>query len=69
MGITMKLACPIAGEVVQRPAYRPDPHASCPADRELQQPVSVGALANAFARARACFAKQIESGKNWRDVR
>jgi stage II sporulation protein D len=60
---------PIAGEVVQRPAYRPDPHASCPADRELQQPVSVGALANAFVRARACFVKQVGAGKSWRDVK
>ena len=69
---------PIAGEAPtpfdaaqrrQRPAYRPDPHAGCPADRELLQPVSVGALANAFARARACFVKQIEAGKSWRDVK
>ena len=60
---------PIPGEPRQRPAYRPEPRASCPTDNELLRPVSVGALANAFARARACFAKQIESGKNWRDVR
>ncbi len=60
---------PIAGEVVQRPAFRPQSHASCPADRELLQPVSVGALANAFARARACFVKQIEAGKTWREVK
>jgi len=60
---------PIAGEVVQRPAFRPDPRASCPIDRELLQPVSVGALANAFARARACFVKQVEAGKAWKDVR
>ena len=59
---------PIPREV-QRPAYRPDPRASCPTDRELLQPVSVGALANAFARARACFVKQIEAGRAWRDVR
>ena len=60
---------PLAGEVTQRPAYRPDPRASCPADRELLQPVSVGALANAFARARACFVKQVDAGRNWKDVR
>ncbi|HZT75642.1 MAG TPA: SpoIID/LytB domain-containing protein [Vicinamibacterales bacterium] len=60
---------PIPGEATQRPAYRPDPHASCPADRELLQPVSVGALANAYARARACFVKQIDAGKNWKDVK
>lgn len=59
---------PIPGEP-QRPAFRPDPRAGCPSDNELTRPVSVGALANAFARARACFAKQIEAGKSWRDVR
>ena len=35
---------------------------------ELLQPVSVGALSNAYARARACFARQIAGGKSWRDV-
>jgi SpoIID/LytB domain protein len=42
---------------------------SCPDDNELQRPVSAGALSNAYARARACFARQIQSGKAWRDVR
>ena len=62
---------PLPGESAppQRPAFRPDPRASCPSDRELLQPVSVGALANAFARARACFVKQIEAGKTWREVK
>jgi hypothetical protein len=54
---------------VQRPAFKPEPRASCPDDSELRQPVSVGALTNAYARARACFAKQIQSGKSWKDVR
>jgi hypothetical protein len=31
--------------------------------------VSVGALSNAYARARSCFARQIADGKSWRDVR
>jgi SpoIID/LytB domain protein len=53
----------------QRPAFRPPPKASCPADVELQQPVSVGALANAYARARACFARELQSGKSWREIR
>ena len=60
---------PIPGETVQRPAFKPDPRTSCPDDSELRQPVSVGALTNAYARARACFAKQIQGGKNWKDVR
>jgi SpoIID/LytB domain protein len=59
----------IPGEPPQRPAFKPEPRASCPADNELLQPVSVGALSNAYARARACFAKQIQSGRTWRDVR
>ncbi|HEX7140582.1 MAG TPA: SpoIID/LytB domain-containing protein [Vicinamibacterales bacterium] len=42
---------------------------SCPTDIELIQPVSAGALTNAFARAKACFARQVGSGRSWRDVR
>jgi SpoIID/LytB domain protein len=59
----------IPGEPQQRPAFKPEPRASCPADNELLHPVSVGALSNAYARARTCFAKQIQSGRAWRDVR
>jgi stage II sporulation protein D len=59
----------IPGEPKQRPAFKPDPRASCPADHELRQPVSVGALSNAYARARACFARQIQTGRAWGDVR
>ena len=59
----------IPGEPRQRPAFKPEPRASCPDDNELLRPVSVGALSNAYARARACFAKQIQAGKTWRDVR
>lgn len=60
---------PIAGDVPQRPAFVPSPRASCPDDNELRQPVSVGALSNAYARARACFARQLAAGRSWRDVR
>lgn len=49
----------------QRSASR----ASCPKDNELLRPVSAGALADAYARARSCFARQIAAGTNWRDVR
>jgi stage II sporulation protein D len=52
----------------QRPAFKPATQASCPDDRALQLPVSVGALSNAQARARACFARQIQAGRSWRDV-
>jgi SpoIID/LytB domain protein len=45
------------------------PRTSCPDDHELLQPVSVGALTNAYARAEACFARQLGLGKSWRDVK
>jgi hypothetical protein len=54
--------------VVQRPAFAAQGK-SCPSDTDLLQPVSVGALSNAYARARACFARQVQSGRSWRDVR
>ena len=60
---------PIPGEGPQRPNFRPEPRSSCPDDNELLRPSSVGALSNAYARARSCFAKQIQSGRTWRDVR
>ena len=44
-------------------------HALCPTDAELQNPVSAGALSNAYARARACFGRQIAAGRTWREVR
>jgi stage II sporulation protein D len=47
----------------------PAARADCPDDSELAQPVSAGALATAYARARACFARQVGSGRNWREVR
>ena len=59
----------IPGEPRQQPAFKPEPRASCPDDNELLHPVSVGALSNAYARARGCFAKQIQAGRTWRDVR
>lgn len=59
----------IPGGPPQRPAFKPAPRSSCPDDNELRQPVSVGALSNAYARARACFARQIEGGKSWREIR
>ena len=60
---------PIPGEPVPRSPVRPEPRASCPDDPELTQPVSVGALSNAWARARVCFTKQIQAGRGWREVR
>jgi SpoIID/LytB domain protein len=48
---------------------RSDSRVACPTDTELARPVSAGALADAWARARACFARQIGSGRSWRDVK
>jgi len=41
----------------------------CPSDDDLRNPASAGALQLAYASARACFARQIASGRSWRDVR
>jgi len=59
---------PIPGEH-DRPSVRPPTRASCPADPELVRPVSAGALSNAFARALACFSRQLDNGRSWREVR
>jgi hypothetical protein len=45
------------------------PRTSCPGDAELLRPVSVGALTSAYARAQACFARQMAQRRSWRDVR
>ena len=47
----------------------PQAAASCPDDAELEHPVSIGALSTAYARARACFARELLSGRSWREVR
>jgi hypothetical protein len=52
----------------QWPPYRPS-SAACPSDSEVLRPVSVGALANADLRARACFAKQLEKGRRWDEIK
>jgi stage II sporulation protein D len=62
-------APPIPADIPQRPAFKPQPRASCPTDAELAHPVSIGALSNAHARARTCFARQIAAGRRWQDVR
>ena len=42
---------------------------TCPSDDELQHPVSIGALGDAWTRARACFDRQVGGGRDWRRVR
>lgn len=43
--------------------------AICPPDAELLRPASIGALGDAYARAHACFERQISAGREWRDVK
>lgn len=45
-----------------------DKHAVCPTDSELLRPASPDAMSAAYARAAACFSRQIASGKPWRAV-
>ena len=45
------------------------PRVICPEDVELLRPLSAGSLGDAFARARACFERQLSGGKSWKDVR
>jgi SpoIID/LytB domain protein len=40
----------------------------CPRDAEFLRPTSAGAHRDAYARAEACFRRQILEGKAWRDV-
>ena len=44
-------------------------NAGCPADIELTRPLSAGSLSDAYGRARACVARQITGGRQWRDLR
>jgi SpoIID/LytB domain protein len=44
-------------------------NAGCPADIELSRPLSAGSLSDAYGRARACVARQIAGGRQWRDLR
>jgi hypothetical protein len=41
----------------------------CPTDDELLRPVSASAQRDAYARAEACFARQIADGRKWSEVR
>jgi hypothetical protein len=51
------------------PPASPPRRGPCPRDDELLQPATAGELADAYARARSCFARQVEAGRAWRDVR
>jgi hypothetical protein len=47
----------------------PPPRLACPFDYELLKPSSIGGLSDAYARARACFERQLTVGRKWQDVR
>jgi SpoIID/LytB domain protein len=51
-----------------QPPAKPD-RVECPGDAELTRPVSAGAQRDAYARAEACFAREIASGKRWNEIR
>jgi SpoIID/LytB domain protein len=42
---------------------------TCPTAAELLRPSSAGAQREAYARAEACFARQISAGKKWSEVK
>jgi len=42
---------------------------ACPGDADLLRPVSPGSLSNALASSLACFSRQMDAGKLWRDVK
>ena len=47
---------------------RPD-RVPCPSDIELLRPISAGAQRDAYARAEACFAREMAEGKRWDQIR
>jgi len=52
------------------PASRSSPSkVTCPKDAELLRPVSAGAQREAYARAEACFAREIANGKRWDQIK
>ena len=57
------------GDTVRDAEAATSSRAACPSDAELLHPVSAGALGDAYARARHCFARQIAAGRSWRDVK
>jgi hypothetical protein len=53
----------------QPPAGAEPPNRSaCPADAEFVRPLSAGAHRTAYARAEACFRRQLDRGTKWQDV-
>ncbi|MGE3955599.1 MAG: SpoIID/LytB domain-containing protein [Vicinamibacterales bacterium] len=59
-GVAVHLADPGAPNTSRPP---------CPTDSELENPASIGALADALGRARACAERQLRGNRDWRTVR
>lgn len=53
----------------QRTERRTGGRAVCPANGELLQPVSPGALVDALTRARSCVVQQLDAGRSWREIK
>lgn len=49
-------------------AAGPSQRQPCPGDYELLRPASIGALSDAYARARACFERQLTTGRSWQEI-
>jgi stage II sporulation protein D len=63
------LALHFAGERVSaEPEEASDDRVKCPSDRDLMRPRSRDAFDHAYSRAAACVARDLASGRNWRDL-
>ena len=59
---------PVPGES-KVPARELPGRVKCPEDAELLRPASPGALSNAYARAATCFARQMNAGRKWTEIK
>ncbi len=50
-------------------ASSPDVRGACPSDVDLVRPLSPGALSAAYQQAQSCVARQLDAGRDWRDIR
>jgi SpoIID/LytB domain protein len=60
---------PLAPNARDQKATAVSRRVACPRDSDLLRPSSAGALTDAYARARACFERQLAQGRSWQEVR